>query len=115
VPTATTPDPTARYLKVRNHALNLLFQTPLRPNTWHNFAVQVDWERRTLAVLFSHDASLLSPVTGVINNNSTASGAAGQGDYHWGILKVLNSTDRGTELLLNTSPFDTLATVGERE
>ena len=94
MPSATAPDSTARYLKVRNHALNLLFQTPLRPNRWHNFAVQVDWDRLTLAVLFSRDASLLTPVTGVVNNNSTASGAAGQGDYHWGVLKVRDITPR---------------------
>lgn len=88
IPSATKPDSTARYLKVRDHALNLLFQTPLLPLTWHNFAVQVDWDRRTLAVLFSYGALPLKHVTGVKNNNSTASGTAGQGDYHWGVLKV---------------------------
>jgi hypothetical protein len=93
VPTETKPDPKARYFKVRNHALNLLFQTPLKRNTWHNFAVQVDWKNRTLAVLFSHDDSPLKPVTGVVGNNSTARGVAGQGDYHWGILKVSRAPD----------------------
>jgi len=86
--TATSLDPTARNLKIRDHALNLLYQTPFKSNTWHNIAVQVDWESRTLAVLYSADDSSLKSVTGVVDNNSTASGTLGQGDYHWGVLKM---------------------------
>jgi hypothetical protein len=41
----------ARSLKVRNHALTLLFETPFTVNDWHNFAVQVDWTNRTLGIL----------------------------------------------------------------
>ncbi|KAF8323930.1 hypothetical protein DL93DRAFT_2162035 [Clavulina sp. PMI_390] len=88
IPSATKPDSTARNLKVRNHALDLVFQTQLLPLLWHNFAVQVDWDHQTLAVLFSYGAAPLKPVTGLINNNSTTPGAAGQGDYHWGVLKL---------------------------
>jgi len=39
-------------------------------------------------VLYSADDLPLKPVTGVVDNNSTASGTPGQGDYHWGLLKM---------------------------
>jgi len=45
-------------------------------------------------VLYSADDSPLKPVTGVVDNNSTASGTPGQGDYHWGVLKVRGILDR---------------------
>ena len=92
--TATSLDPTARNLKIRDHASNLLYQTPFKSDTWHNIAVQVDWDSRTLAVLYSADDSPLQPVTGIVDNNSTASGASGQGDYYWGVLKVRSILDR---------------------
>src|ERR1700733_11068180 len=63
--TATSLDPTARNLKIRDHASNLLYQTPFKSDTWHNIAVQVDWDSRTLAVLYSADDSPLQPVTDV--------------------------------------------------
>jgi hypothetical protein len=51
--------------------------------------VQVDWNNRTLAVLYSQDATPLQAVTKVIPNLTTALGSAGQGDFHFGVLKVV--------------------------
>ena len=80
--------PNAHFLKVRNHALDLLFETPFTSCDWHNFAIQVDWTHLTLGVFYSVNATLLEAVTGVEGNESAPAGAAGQGDYHFGILKV---------------------------
>ena len=66
----------------------MLFTAPFTPATWHNFAVRVDWANRTLAVLFSTDAAPLRVVAKPAPNLSTAAGAAGQGDFHFGVLKV---------------------------
>ena len=73
---------------MRDHALNLLFATPFAPGVWHNLAVQVDWTNRTLAVLYSADAAPLAVVTQPTPNLSAQSGADGQGDFHFGVLKV---------------------------
>ena len=80
--------PNAHSFKVLDHALNVLFTTPFTPVSWHNFAVRVDWTNRTLAVLFSKDAAPLQVVKKPAPNLSTASGTAGQGDFHFGVLKV---------------------------
>jgi hypothetical protein len=88
IPTSTVPVSDARSLKVRNHALTLLFETPFTANDWHNFAVQVDWTNRTLGVFYSTNATPLAAVTGLEDNSSAPSGVAAQGDYHFGVLKV---------------------------
>ncbi|KAJ8587086.1 hypothetical protein M405DRAFT_794768 [Rhizopogon salebrosus TDB-379] len=88
IPTSTAPVPDARSLKVRNHALTLLFETPFTANNWHNFAVQVDWTNRTLGVFYSTNATPLAAVTGLEDNSSAPSGVAAQGDYHFGVLKL---------------------------
>ena len=80
--------PDAHSFKVRDHALNILFETPFTAHSWHNFAVQVDWTNRTLAVLYSTDALPLSVVAEPSPNLSASLGAAGQGDFHFGVLKV---------------------------
>jgi len=87
-PTGDLPVKDARNFKVLDHALNVLFSTPFTPGCWHNFAVQVDWDNRTLAVLFSKNNALLKPVTKVMPNLSAAAGTAGQGEFHFGVLKV---------------------------
>ena len=71
-----------------DHALNVLFSTPFTADVWHNFAVEVDWNARTLVVFYSQDAESLQPVTDTVPNSSAASGSAGQGDFHFGMLKV---------------------------
>ena len=71
-----------------DHALNVLFSTPFTADVWHNFAVEVDWNARTLAVFYSQDAEPLQEVTDTVPNPSAVSGSAGQGDFHFGVLKV---------------------------
>ncbi|KAF9234055.1 hypothetical protein BU15DRAFT_79462 [Melanogaster broomeanus] len=88
IPTGPLPVADAHYLKVRNHALDLLFETPFTSDDWHNFAVQVDWTNLTLGVFYSTNEQPLEAVTGVEDNSSTPAGSAGQGDYHFGVLKL---------------------------
>lgn len=88
IPTGTVPVSDARYLKVRNHALDLMFETPFTSHDWHNFAVQIDWTNRTLGVFYSTNGKELKAVTGLVDNLSASLGAAGQGDYHFGVLKL---------------------------
>jgi len=87
-PTGTLPTADAHSFKVRDHALNVLFETPFTPSSWHNFAVQVDWTNRTLAVLYSTGEAPLAVVTQPAPNLSASLGAAGQGDFHFGVLKL---------------------------
>ncbi|EMD39595.1 hypothetical protein CERSUDRAFT_111905 [Gelatoporia subvermispora B] len=87
-PTGSLPASDAHWFKVRDHALNILFKTPFTSDTWHNFAVQVDWNNRTLAVLYSQDDSLLRVVTDVEPNLSASLGPDAQGDFHFGVLKL---------------------------
>ncbi|EGO04144.1 hypothetical protein SERLA73DRAFT_175930 [Serpula lacrymans var. lacrymans S7.3] len=98
-PTGPLPAPKAHYLKVRDHALNLLFYTPFTMENWHNFAVQINWESRTLGVYYSTDDAPLQAVTGVLSNPTTSAGATGQGDYHFGVLKLplVNPADTPAE------------------
>jgi hypothetical protein len=88
IPTGAVPVSNARYLKVRNHALDLLFETPFTSHDWHNFAVQIDWTHLTLGVFYSTNGEPLMAVTGLVENLSASPGAAGQGDYHFGVLKL---------------------------
>ncbi|GJE92570.1 glycoside hydrolase family 131 protein [Phanerochaete sordida] len=87
-PTGPLPAPGAHSFKVRDHALDVLFETPFAPGAWHNFGVQVDWTQRTLAVLYSAGAAPLAVVVRAAPNLSAAPGAAGQGDFHFGVLKL---------------------------
>ncbi|THU84686.1 hypothetical protein K435DRAFT_806507 [Dendrothele bispora CBS 962.96] len=78
----------AASLRVRDHASDVLFSTAFTNDTWHNFAVQVDWDQLTLQVFYSTDGNQLESVTDVIPNNSVAQGSAGQGDFHIAVLKL---------------------------
>ena len=55
---------------------------------WHNLAVVVDWDNLTLRVFYSTCALPLKAVTTVQDNSSAARGPNGQGDFHFGVLKV---------------------------
>ncbi|KAG8733976.1 hypothetical protein FRC10_012048 [Ceratobasidium sp. 414] len=115
VPTASKlPTATAHNLEVLDHALNVVYSTSFDPLIWHNFAVQVsldprsfaaisfqptlseltprphqvDWDARTLGVFASKGALPLKKVSKLVSNNSTQTGAAGQGDFHFGVLKL---------------------------
>ncbi|KIP02987.1 hypothetical protein PHLGIDRAFT_269698 [Phlebiopsis gigantea 11061_1 CR5-6] len=98
-PTGTLPSADAHEIKLRDHALDLLFAAPFTPGAWHNFAVQVDWTNRTLAVLYSADAAPLRVVTPPSPNLSAQLGADGQGDFHFGVLKLplVDPNDTPTE------------------
>ncbi|KAJ7127484.1 hypothetical protein C8R46DRAFT_1145604 [Mycena filopes] len=85
-PTQHLPAPNAHSFKVLDHALNVLFSTPFLPLTWHNFAIQVDWDARTLRVSYSTDARALEAVSPVTPNPTVAVGAVG--DFHFGVLKL---------------------------
>ncbi|KAJ7201454.1 hypothetical protein C8J57DRAFT_1442001 [Mycena rebaudengoi] len=84
-----------------DHALNVLFTTPFVPHIWHNFAITVDWDNRTLMVMYSIKlvTSLsikglpLHAVTSTVENPTVTAGAIG--DFHFGVLKLplVNSND----------------------
>ncbi|KAH7320512.1 hypothetical protein B0J17DRAFT_583011 [Rhizoctonia solani] len=89
VPTAPKlPTKTARNLEVLDHALNVLYSTTFDPNAWHNFAIQVDWDARTLGVFASKGGSKLKKVSKLVSNNSTKPVPEGRGDFHFGLLKL---------------------------
>ena len=73
---------------MRDHAQNVLFETPFAPHVWHNFAVEVDWDALTLAVFYSENAARLALVRNTTANPTAVAGADGQGDFHFGVLKV---------------------------
>jgi len=87
-PTGSLPAQNAHSFKVLDHALNVLFITSCSPAKWHNFAIQVDWNNRTLAVLYSEDDAELAAVTKVLPNLTASLGATGRGDFHFGVLKL---------------------------
>jgi len=87
-PTGLLPAEAADSFKVLDHALNVLFVTPFSPGVWHNFAIQVDWDHRTLSVFYSKNEDQLQAITEKEPNSTAAPGTAGQGDFHFGILKV---------------------------
>lgn len=88
IPKGPLPADAAHSFKVLDHALNVLFTTSFSPGVWHNFAIQIDWDQRALSVFYSKDKDQLRAVTGKVPNTTTASGSAGQGDFHFGILKL---------------------------
>jgi hypothetical protein len=55
---------------------------------WHNFAVVVDWDNLTLKVFYSLGTDPLKAVTTTQENSSVSPGPNGQGDFHFGVLKV---------------------------
>lgn len=63
-------------------APNLLFETPFLPNTWHNFAVTLDFVKNTAAVAYSAGNAPLASV-----KTAAANDVSGRGQYHFGMLK----------------------------
>jgi hypothetical protein len=66
-----------------------LFQASYVTFTDIAICFQVDWDSRTLGVFASKGAFPLKKVSKLVTNNSTQLGATGQGDFHFGVLKVL--------------------------
>ncbi|KAF9522573.1 hypothetical protein CPB83DRAFT_899521 [Crepidotus variabilis] len=87
-PTGTLPVANAHDLKVLDHAKKILYTAAFTADVWHNLAVQVDWSKKTLAVLYSKDGAELQAVTKALPNSSAASGSTGQGEFHFGVLKL---------------------------
>lgn len=84
----TAPENDANTIRILSHNLTVLFQTSFDPTPWHNFAVLVDSDELTLQVFYSQDGCPLQAVTDAEDNSSIAKGPAGQGDLHFGVLKL---------------------------
>ncbi|KAI0044808.1 glycoside hydrolase family 131 protein [Auriscalpium vulgare] len=87
-PFNTTPSAASHDLKIRTHNRTVIFSTPFVPEQWHNFAVVVDWTRLTVRTFYSIGAGHLSAVSPTVANTGVTSGADGQGEFHFGILKL---------------------------
>ena len=84
----TLQEAAANVLRIRSHNGSVLFQTQFDQTAWHNFAVLVDSDKLNLQVFYSQNACQLQAVTNVEDNSSASKGASGQGDFHFGLLKV---------------------------
>jgi len=87
-PTGKLPAAEARNVKILDHDLNVLFSTPFTCETWHNFAIVVDWDNLTLAVFYSTGAEPLKLVSPTKKNEHAKAAPTGQGEFHFGVLKV---------------------------
>ncbi|KAK0460127.1 uncharacterized protein EV420DRAFT_1268294 [Desarmillaria tabescens] len=96
-PTGVVPASNSSSFKVLDHDLDVLFTTPFTNETWHNFAIQVDWVNLTLQVFYSMNEDSLEAVTDVMPNTSAGQGIVG--DFHFGILKLplVNPLDTATQ------------------
>ncbi|KAH6912604.1 hypothetical protein BKA70DRAFT_768892 [Coprinopsis sp. MPI-PUGE-AT-0042] len=94
-PTESLPARKAEYLKVLNHDLDVVFEAKFKDDAWHNFAVIVDWDKKTLQAFYSQDQHTLVPVSKVVPNLTAKDGAAGRGEFHFGLLKlpIVNPAD----------------------
>ncbi|KAH9932748.1 uncharacterized protein BXZ73DRAFT_46636 [Epithele typhae] len=87
-PTGAVPVADAHSFKLRDHARDVLFETGFSAGAWHNFAVEVDWSARTLAAFYSQDGAALAQVVPPTGNPTASAGTAGQGDFHFTVLKL---------------------------
>ncbi|TRM62112.1 hypothetical protein BD626DRAFT_67423 [Schizophyllum amplum] len=94
-------DEEAHSIRVLAHDSSILFETTFTESVWHNFAVLVDWSALTLQAYYSVDADDLAEVSDVIPNTGVSSGSAGQGDFHFGVLKVRRPNSRVIRPLIN--------------
>lgn len=84
----TLSEDDANAIRILSHNGNVLFQTPFDQTAWHNFAVLIDSDELTLQVFYSQDGCQLQAVSDVEDNSSVPKGPTGQGDFHFGVLKV---------------------------
>ncbi|KAJ7366136.1 hypothetical protein DFH08DRAFT_679321 [Mycena albidolilacea] len=89
-PTSQLPAKNAHSFKVLDHALNVRFTTPFVPLVWHNFAIAVDWQNRTLTVSYSIEGFPTRVVTPTVGNPTVTAGTVG--DFHFG-LPLVNPQD----------------------
>ncbi|KAL3426870.1 hypothetical protein PVAG01_00379 [Phlyctema vagabunda] len=77
-----TGDPDNLVLQSNVKNATTLFSTPFTADTWHNFAVVLDFDANTTQVLYSTNNDALTAVTEALAND-----ISGQGQYHFGALK----------------------------
>jgi len=89
----------ANVIHILSHNQSVLFQTPFDQTAWHNLAVLVDSDGLTLQVFYSQNGCQLQAVTGVEDNSSLPKGPTGQGDFHFGVLKLplINPSDSSAD------------------
>jgi hypothetical protein len=87
-PTGSLPAAGARNIKILDHNLNVLFSVPFTCQNWHNFAIVIDWNNLTLAVFYSAGAQPLKLVSPTKENQGAKAPPDGQGEFHFGVLKV---------------------------
>ncbi|TFK27693.1 hypothetical protein FA15DRAFT_147827 [Coprinopsis marcescibilis] len=94
-PTEQLPAPGADRLKILNHNREVIYEVDFKEETWQNFAVVVDWKRRTLQVFYSENETFLERATNVLPNYTLRKGIAGRGEFHFGLLKfpIVNGDD----------------------
>ena len=107
-PTGNLSAPGAQNFKILDHSLNVLFSTPFTCRTWHNFAIVVDWDALTLAVYYSAGVRPLSLVSPPKENQGVKASPDGQGEFHFGVLKVCNLYFDETVSIDKTSEIATL-------
>lgn len=73
---------TLQLLGTSNDGSPELFSTPFTENEWHNYAVNLDFDKNTVQVFYSTGYAPLIPRTKVISNN-----ISGDGAYHFGLFK----------------------------
>lgn len=97
IPTGIVPAPRTTSFKVLDRDLNVLFATSFTEGTWHNFAIEVDWDNLTLKVFYSLNNAIPEAVTDAMPNTSAGAGVIG--DFHFGILKLplVNPLDSATQ------------------
>ncbi|KAK6346212.1 hypothetical protein TWF730_010543 [Orbilia blumenaviensis] len=60
-----------------------LLNVPFTEDTWHNFAIESDWDGNLITVYYSTGLSPLAKVVGPVSND-----ASGKGQFHIGLLKL---------------------------
>jgi hypothetical protein len=79
---ASTADDLVMLGNVASSPPQMLFSAPFTENTWHNFGVMMDFDKKTTAILYSTDEESLTPRSAAMAND-----VSGQGQFHFGLLK----------------------------
>ncbi|KAL5319011.1 hypothetical protein ACEPPN_014080 [Leptodophora sp. 'Broadleaf-Isolate-01'] len=81
-PSGANPDTLFLQGNVNSKKISTIFSTRFTPGMWHNFGLVLDFVKGTTQVYYSTGNSPLASVSKAVTNN-----VAGQGQYHFGILK----------------------------
>ncbi|PKS06492.1 hypothetical protein jhhlp_007240 [Lomentospora prolificans] len=77
----------AETYKLLDRSNKQLWSTPIKDDTWQNFAITIDYTANTLQMWYSEGDAELAKATDPINNNN-----AGEGQYQVGMLKKPTGT-----------------------